>query len=313
MLPPVGPVLRLPRFYSSARQVADHSKGGRLDRYAVEGRFQFVQYGFNKGAVERFGSVQPPDPYALLFESLRDLFNFRNRAADHLMVSVVSRDTQPGARGDRVYRLHFHRHAIGRCEDRGHATLFHLRHQRASYGGKPHPVLKAEHACRLRCREFSNAVSDDHIGTDADARPERCQCALQRVEGRLLPRRVAEVLSAFGPTEHHVQKRGPSFPKKDRLTAVQNCPRHWLAFVESLSHADPLASLSGVGKRHPGRCSRRDAPICFRQFTEALSQRFSVVEDDARAVIEVAPPHARCPRHVRKYLLIFFFGVFIEP
>ena len=67
---PVGSVLCLARFYGTTRQVADHGKGGWLDRPVAEGRLQFVQDRLNKGAVERFGCIQSPDPYAFLFESL---------------------------------------------------------------------------------------------------------------------------------------------------------------------------------------------------------------------------------------------------
>ena len=299
MTPPVGSVLRLTQFHGPARQVANHGKRRRLDLHAAEGCFQFVQNRLNQSTVERPGRVQPPDPHFLQLESLRDRFNSRNRAADHLMGTVVSRDAQPDVGGGRVHLLHRRRHALGRCKDRGHAPLFHLRHQRPPFGGEPHPVFETEHACRLRRREFPDAVSDDYFWTDADARPERRQRTLQRVQGGLLPRRVAEFPFPSGPTEHHVQQGCPSLLQKDRLAAVQNRPRHRFTLVECLSHADPLTSLPSVGERHPGRCPRRRAPIRFTQSTKSLSQRFHVVEDHACSVIEVAPAHARSPCHVR--------------
>jgi len=95
MLPPVGSVQRLARLHHLAGQVADHGEGGWLDRHIIQGSFQHVQSWLHQGAVERAGRVQPSYPDSFRFETLRDGFNFRNRAAHHLVGAVVRRDAHP--------------------------------------------------------------------------------------------------------------------------------------------------------------------------------------------------------------------------
>ena len=316
MAPPVGSVLGLAGFDGPAGQIADHGESGRLDRHAVEERFQLVQDGLDEGAVEGPGRVQPPDADSLLVELLRDRFDCRDRAADHLVAAVVARDAQAGAGGGRVHRLHRRGHPLGGCEDRGHAALGHLRHQPAPHGGEPHPVLEAEDARGLGRRQLPDAVSHDHVGPYADAGPQRRQGALQRVEGGLLPRRIPELSLSPVPAEHHVQEGFAPFVPEDGLAAVQNRPRYGLARVESPAHADPLASLPGIDESDPGRRSGRGTRAGLRQRGEALAQRGEIAEDDAGPVREVTAPDSRRPGHVRKHGLVLrttFAGMLVEP
>ena len=87
---------------------------------------------------------------------------------------------------------------------------------------------------------------------------------------------------------------------EDFLAAVEHRPRHRLGFIERLSHAGPLAALAGIGERHPGRGVLPVVIVPVNEFPEPLAQRVGVPERNTRTVIEMAPPDAGRPCHVRQ-------------
>ena len=246
---PVCPVQRLACLHHPACQVADHGQGGRLNFHAVQGGFQCVQRRLDQGAVECFCRVQLPGPDPRRFELLHDGFNFVDRPADHLVVSVVRRDVHPDS-GRRCVRCpDFGCHLRRRRKNRGHGALFGCGQQGAACAGKAHAVLQVEYSRGVRRCQFPDTVPHHHPGPYAHARPERRQRAFQREQGGLFPCRITQFPFRPGAAEHDVQQGGSSFIPDYRLTVIQDCPRHRFVLVQRLAHAGPLASLAGVDKR----------------------------------------------------------------
>ena len=299
MTPPVGAVQHRAGLDDAAGQVADDIDARRTDRHAAERRFQGFEGRLHQGAVEGAGRVQAPEPHSLGLQPLGDGLDGLDRTADHLVEPVVRRNADSHALALRVQRLHRGRHACRGREDRRHRTALGARQRSAACLREMHTVLEAEHSRRLSRRQLAGTVSHHHRGPDAHAGPQRGERALERVERRLLPGRVAQLPGGGAATEHHVQQGGaPSFPEH-RLAAIQNRAGHRLPLVQLPSHAHPLASLSGVGERDPGRAAPRHCALGrIRDLFQPPAQGVGVAERDALAVVEVAPPDARRPCHV---------------
>ena len=244
---------------------------------------------------------QPVHAKPFRFEPLHDLLDLRRLAAHHLVRAVVRRDTQPQPFGCRVPRFERLRNVRRGREYCRHRTRHRQRrHQLAARRGEPQPVLEAEHASRLRRRDLSEAVPHYHVRTDAQARPQRCQPALERVRRGLRPRGVVEVTRGVGAAEQHVQQRCAAMLLHPSFAPVQHRAEDRLALVQRLPHPGPLAALAGVDERHLRRRPRLRPVglVPIHDGLQRLAQRRRVAEDDACAVREVASPDARRPRHV---------------
>ena len=138
------------------------------------------------------------------------------------METVVRRNAQSNAGELPVLGFHRGYHARRGPEDGSHGAAAGSRQRVSSGLREVHSVLEAEHPRRLGRSQFTGAVSDHHRGLDADARPQRGERALERIESGLLPGCVAQVPRGIAASEHHIQKGGvPSF-QEHRLAAVQD-------------------------------------------------------------------------------------------
>ena len=153
-----------------------------------------------------------------------------------------------------------------RGEHRGHGTvLFQRTHEHAAGGREPQAVLEAEHAGGPGGRDLPEAVADDHVGPDADARPERRQSALDRIDAGLRPGRIVQVFRCLAGTEHDIEHGDAALGAQHFVAAVEDGPEDRLRVVEGAAHAHPLAGLARVGEGNLGAGSSRRRLVAFRQ------------------------------------------------
>ena len=297
---PVRPVQRRAGLHRPAGHGADELHRRRRQGDTGKRRFDVVQRRFHQGAVVGRALPQPRHSHAFALEAREDRFHVCRGAAHHLARAVVRGHAHTRSGGGRVQLLHRGRHARLGCEDRRHRPLSGQRsHQRATGRGEPQAVLKAEDPRGLGRRDLAEAVPHHHVRADPQARPQRGQRALQRVDRRLRPGRVVEIPRA---AEHHLQQRRAPFLPEHRIATVQDRPGHRLAVVQVLPHPHPLAGLSRVRERHPGGRLRGRCrfAVRVRQRPQALAQVPAVPEHQTLPMAEVTPSHRRGPRHVRK-------------
>ena len=206
------------------------------------------------------------------------------------------------------------RHAVAERAPQAVRWREHGRHRAAAGQGaherppprrEPQPGLEIEGTGRVRRGDLAHAVPEHHVGTHADARPQRGQRGLQGVERGLRPLGAVKRFPASPGRipEHHLQQRPAPFRPERRLAPVQHLPRNRLALVELPTHAEPLAPLPRVeegnlGLRRPLHGGPARAAMPDR--LELLPQPRQVSEDDPRPSREVAAPDAGRPSHVRE-------------
>ena len=304
-----------------AGQVAHHGDRRWSELEPGERGFQVVEGRLHHGAVVGGALPQPPDPDLFRLEALGDRLDRRYRAAHHLVCAVVRGDAEVRSRGGRVVLVQRRRDAHGGREHCGHGSFSRQRaDERAPRRREPQPFLQAEHSGGVRRRDLPEAVPEHRIGANAQARPQRGERALQRVDRRLLPHRVVEIPGRAGPAEHHVQERGAAaFVAEQCVAAVQHRAEHGLAPIERRAHSHPLAGLPGVGERDLRRLPRSGSIACPDERKQPVAQRRRVTEHHARAMIEMASPRARRPCRVGEQrvggasLRRELFGSFVEP
>ena len=296
------------RLHQAAAQVAHQGNRRRCEGDPRQRCFQIIQRRLHQRAVIGGAVAQQPHPYLLRLEPLQQRRHVVRRAADHLVRAVVHGQAQPHSGGGHVVLLHRRRHPLRRREHHRHRPRLRQRpDQRPAGGRKAEPVLQAEHARGLGSGDLAQAVPDHHVRADPQARPQRRQRALQRVDGRLLPLRLVQITGRVGVPEHHRQQRGAAFGAQQRFAAVQHRPHHRLAGIQCLAHPSPLARLSGEGKCHLRlglRARRRDrGRVRLGQGAQTIAQRIRVTEHHSRAAGEVAAPGRRRPRQVGQRLV----------
>ena len=304
LTPPVVAVEHVARGNHAAGQRADEVDRGRGDVEALHGGFQVVQRGLDQGTVVCGTPAQPPYAHIFPLEALEQGLHLVRRPAHGLVRPVVRGHAYTRTRRRRVVPRDLLGHPGRRREDRRHRPFAgQVGHPRASVRREPQSVFQAEHARRLRRRDFAQAVPDHHVGPNPDACPEGRQGALQRVDRGLLPRRVVEIRRRVPRAEHRAKQGGVPFRDVGGLATVEDLAGHGLGLVDLPAHAHPLAGLSGVGERDPRRLQNRlhrSPGIALGDRQETLAQRFGVAEHDPRPVGEVAAADPRCPGHVRE-------------
>ena len=158
-------------FNHAAGNVADQGDGrrGRLD--VAKGLFQVVHHGFNQGAVESLRHVEQIDPNLLGLEAAGDGLDGGRGAADDLLEAVVHGYAQVGAVGRGVVFAEGLLYAGFGSEDGGHAAGFGSGEGVAAGQHEAQALLQAEHAGGLGRGQLAKAVSNHHVGLDADAGP----------------------------------------------------------------------------------------------------------------------------------------------
>jgi len=214
--------------------------------------------------------------------------------------AVVGGNIHADAPGSGVGGFHLGSHLLGRSEDRRHGARFGRRQQRAARFGKAHAILQAEHARRLRGRQFADAVTQHNGRPNTDTCPERRERALQRIERRLLPCRIGKIPLRAVPAEHQIQQGSAPLLDEYRLATVEYRPRNRFALVKRQPHPGPLAPLARVGERNRGRFARSRPLFTPGHLLQSRAQGFRVPKNDAFANIEVASSRARGPGHVGK-------------
>ena len=329
---PVCVVKFIPFTHEGAGHAAYVRHCGRLRRYAGNGLSESIQHGIHHSAV--VGGTLPQQPYAEVFplETGEDRFDLIGRSAHHLVRTVVRRHADPDSGNGFVVVRHRRRHPVDRRENRRHRPFPGKgRHQRSADGGEPQPVLQRIDLRRLRGRDFSETVAEDHVRADAYACPLGGQRALQRIDRRLLPDRVVEIgwenglggsPGPGGPPEHRIEQRTASGLAKQRVAVVEDGPNDGFALVEFGAHPYPLTGLPGVQEGDLAGCYftivRSRSGIGLRKLTEAIPKRTRVPKYHARPVLEVASPHARGPCHVGKQRIGGvpggqIFGMSVQP
>ena len=119
---PVCSVEQLAVFHGLTRHVADHGQFRGLDLHTVERGLECVEGRFQQCAVEGPGRVQPAYPDAFRLEPRRKRFDVLDRAADHLVQTVVRGDVHSDVCAFGVHRLDGRRHLFRRREDGGHGA-----------------------------------------------------------------------------------------------------------------------------------------------------------------------------------------------
>ena len=301
---PVRPVERHVRIDQPARHAAHQPARRRRDAKRGDDLLQVVEGGLDEGAVVGGTGRQHrrPEPFGL--EARGDGADRIGRTADDLLGAVVGGNAEPRPGRCRVLFLQSGAHAVGGRIDGGHRPVRPQRpHQRPAFGCEPETVGEGENAGGLCGGDLAEAVSQNHVGPDSQARPQRRQGTLQGVDRRLRPGRVIQVSRLRSP-EHDSEQRDASALPHLLVAAVQNAPHDRLAAVQRLAHADPLAGLTGVDERQlaPRRGSRllRGAVAGFGRGKglQGRAQRGGVAEGHAGAVREMAATGAGRPSHV---------------
>ena len=158
-------------FNDAAGYVADEGDGRRGRLNVAKGLFQVVHNGFDQGAVESLGHVEQIDANLLGLEAAGDGLNGRRGAADDLLEAVVHGYAQVGAVGGGVMFAEGCLYPSFGSEDGGHAARFGSGEGVATGQHEPQTLLQAEHAGGLSRGQLAKAVSNHHVGLDADAGP----------------------------------------------------------------------------------------------------------------------------------------------
>ena len=248
MAPPVGCVHARLLSHRLAADVADqrNGQGRRIRKDFRRGGFEFVQYGFDQGAVVGGTAPQANDFHLLGLESGEHRFELFTGPADHLLGAVVHGDAEFAAVRRGVLFGHGGGDPVrGREYGRHPAVASRRTHQRAPRGRIAQPFFESESARGLGRRYLAETVADDDIGPYVQALPQRDQGAFERIDGGLRPRRLVEQSVGLAATEHHVQQRDPAIFGQQPVAAVQNRAEYGFAFVERAAHAGPLTGLAG--------------------------------------------------------------------
>ena len=248
--PPVGAVERPAGLHDAARQGADEVDGRTREGNVGDRDLHTVQCGFHQRAVIRGASPQAPHPHVFGFEARQHRLDLGCRTAHRLVRPVVGGDAHAGPRERRVVLLDSRRHAGRTGEDRSHRAIHRqIGHQRSPRRRETQALLQPEHPGGLRGCDLAKTVPHDNVRSDPHALPQRRQSALQRVDGRLRPRRMVQISRRVATPEHRVQERVAARLAVCRLAPIHNGTRHGLGLVELPPHPDPLAGLAGVRKR----------------------------------------------------------------
>ena len=150
--------------------------------------------------------------------------------------------------------------------------------------GKANPLFEIQHPGRMGRGQFPGAEPDSRARPDPDARPQRGERTLERIE-----RRAVERLLRAGFAGHPVEQRRAPFRAKDRVAAVEERPRHRLASdrapLPRTAAPSPSPGYTNAvfgGSQPPGPFD-----LSARALKPARSDAASS-KDDAGAVSEVA-------------------------
>ena len=322
---PVGTVERRARIVQAARHAADQPARGHRCGEGGRGRLDVVQCWRHQGAVVGGTRRQHGGPEPVVPEAVHEGADRGGGTADDLLGAVVGGDADARFAGRRVLLGHRGLDAFGGRVHRAHRPVRPQRaHEFAARRREAKPVAEREHARGLRRGDLAEAVPQDNVGSDPQARPQRRERALERVDRRLCPGGIVQISHCRAP-EHDVQQRDTAPLLHLPVAAVKDRAHHRLAAIQRLAHPDPLAGLAGVdecqlapraGGRLPGWVvidPRR------RQRLEGRSQRSHVAEGHAGPAREVAAADARRPGHVgqqfgvARLLRLRGFGVIVQP
>ena len=163
------------------------------------------------------------------------------------------------------------------------------------------PLFHIEGPRRQRRRQLSRPEAGHRLRPHADARPERREPRLQRVDLQLGPLGAVE---AGRFSEHHLEQRMAPLLPDHRLAAVQDFPERGFGVVELPAHPRPRRAAAGVeeGDLASGRSPAR--PLLHEP--ESFPERRQVAEAHTSPVGEVVPADARRPGRIGEP------GVFVE-